>query len=88
MAMVPRFLLLDEPAAGLAPDELRLLGKVIRKLKTEGLGVLLVEHNVPFVLELASEVTVLHEGQRLAVGSPRELRDNVDVRRSFLGAML
>jgi ABC-type branched-subunit amino acid transport system ATPase component/ABC-type branched-subunit amino acid transport system permease subunit len=86
MALRPRFLLLDEPAAGLSAAELDVLGTLIRRLTDDGMAILLIEHNVPFVMDLASDVTVLHQGRCIAAGTPDEMRGNDDVRLAFLGA--
>jgi ABC-type branched-subunit amino acid transport system ATPase component/ABC-type branched-subunit amino acid transport system permease subunit len=86
VASDPLFLLLDEPAAGLSPAEIRHLGRLLRELADAGVGVLLVEHNMPFVLGIADEVTVLHRGQRLCHGTPDEVRRNPEVMRVYLGA--
>jgi branched-chain amino acid transport system permease protein len=80
----PRFVLLDEPAAGASPRELEMLARAIRATAQAGVGVLLVEHNIPFVLDLADELTVLHQGRRLAGGPPSILRDPA-VASVFLG---
>jgi branched-chain amino acid transport system permease protein len=86
MATDPLFLLLDEPAAGLSPSEVDGLKRMLRSLATAGVGVLLVEHNMPLVLDLADEVTVLHRGSRLAHGGPAEVRHHPDVINVYLGA--
>jgi ABC-type branched-subunit amino acid transport system ATPase component len=88
MASEPRFVLLDEPAAGLSMRELETLRSVICKIQADRIGVLLVEHNVPFVLEVATHVSVLHEGRCIAQGTPSEVRSNDAVKRSFLGGMV
>jgi branched-chain amino acid transport system permease protein len=85
LAMGPRFALLDEPAAGLSTAELERLVTVIKLMADRGIGVLLIEHNVPVVLDIATDVTVLHQGVCLFRGTPEELRDNDDVARAFLG---
>jgi ABC-type branched-subunit amino acid transport system ATPase component len=85
VAMRPSFILLDEPAAGLSPTELDLLVAVIKHLADSGVGVLLIEHNVPMVLDIASQVTVLHQGKRLFQGTPQQLRSDTDVASAFLG---
>jgi ABC-type branched-subunit amino acid transport system ATPase component/ABC-type branched-subunit amino acid transport system permease subunit len=85
IALRPSFVLLDEPAAGLSPIELNLLKESIQGLADAGTGILLIEHNVPMVLEIAREVTVLHQGNRLAHGTPAELRRNEQVASAFLG---
>lgn len=85
VSMGPRFLLLDEPAAGLTPAEIATLSATIRALVASGVGVLLVEHNVRLVLELAEDVTVVHQGRRIAYGPPSVVRADPEVVRVFLG---
>jgi ABC-type branched-subunit amino acid transport system ATPase component/ABC-type branched-subunit amino acid transport system permease subunit len=85
IAMTPKYLLLDEPAAGLSEPELELLVGTIRQLADFGVGVLLIEHNVPTVLEIAREVTVLHQGSRIFHGSPADLVTDAAVAEAFLG---
>jgi branched-chain amino acid transport system permease protein len=81
----PIFLLLDEPAAGLSIAEVESLKKVVRAVAEEGLGVLLVEHNLPVVLGLADVVTVLHQGKVIATGSPAQVSANPNVIEVYLG---
>jgi ABC-type branched-subunit amino acid transport system ATPase component len=85
MALQPAFFLLDEPAAGLSPHEVEIMKSVIRSLARSGVGVLLVEHNLPLVLDLADEITVLHQGRRIAHGTPEEIAANEEVTRVYLG---
>jgi branched-chain amino acid transport system permease protein len=85
IALRPSFILLDEPAAGLSPTELELLTEVCQNLARSGVGVLLIEHNVPMVLSIADTVTCLHQGKRLFQGTPEELRANSTVASVFLG---
>ena len=86
IAADPLFLLLDEPAAGLSPVEIESFQRLIRSMAGAGVGVLLVEHNVPLVLGIADEVTVLHRGRRIAHGEPAAVRRDPDVMRVYLGA--
>ena len=86
IAADPLFLLLDEPAAGLSPVEIDSFRRLVRAMADAGVGVLLVEHNVPLVLGLADEVTVLHRGRRIAHGEPAGVRRDPDVMRVYLGA--
>jgi ABC-type branched-subunit amino acid transport system ATPase component len=88
MASEPSFVLLDEPAAGLSMRELETLRSVIGQIQADGIGVLLVEHNVPFVLDVATHVSVLHEGRCIAQGTPSEVRGDDAVKRSFLGGIV
>jgi branched-chain amino acid transport system permease protein len=85
IALRPSFVLLDEPAAGLSPVELERLAAVCQNLARSGVGVLLIEHNVPMVLSIADTVTCLHQGKTLFQGTPEELRANTSVASVFLG---
>jgi branched-chain amino acid transport system ATP-binding protein len=84
LAAQPRVLLLDEPAAGMSAAETERLGQLIRDLPAE-MTVLLVEHDLDLVFDLADEVTVLHLGQHLRTGSVSEIREDDDVQRAYLG---
>jgi branched-chain amino acid transport system ATP-binding protein len=81
----PELLLLDEPSEGLAPIVVREIGRVLVRLKGEGLSILLVEQNVPLALRVADRVYVMSKGQIVYHGSPSELNANEDVKRRFLG---
>ncbi|MEU9507746.1 ATP-binding cassette domain-containing protein [Micromonospora sp. NPDC048170] len=84
LAAQPRLLLLDEPSAGLATDEITRLAELIRALPAD-ITVLLVDHNLDFVAAVADTITVLHHGQHLATGTPAVIREHPDVRRAYLG---
>jgi len=88
IAFEPTFMLMDEPGAGLSPAELDVLKLAIRGLASYGIGVLLVEHNIPMVLEVASRITAMHEGTVLFDGPPDELRRNPRIADAFLGETL
>jgi branched-chain amino acid transport system ATP-binding protein len=81
----PRVLLLDEPSEGLAPIVVREIGRVLVRLKREGLSILLVEQNVPLALRVADRVYVMSKGQIVYHGSPSGLDADEDVKRKFLG---
>lgn len=81
-----RVLLLDEPAAGMSADERERLGDVLRRLAGNGAAVLLVEHDMRLVGQVADRVTVLDAGTVLATGTPDEVRADPAVRRAYLGA--
>ena len=83
--MSPWFILLDEPAAGLATAEIENLTQVIRRLTQSGVGILLVEHNVPVVLDISDEITVLNFGKVIRHGSSEDVRRDPDVIQVFLG---
>jgi branched-chain amino acid transport system permease protein len=85
IALRPSFVLLDEPAAGLSPVELEMVAEVCQNLARSGVGVLLIEHNVPMVLSIADTITCLHQGRRLFQGTPAELRADTSVASVFLG---
>jgi ABC-type branched-subunit amino acid transport system ATPase component len=78
-------LMLDEPGAGLSAREIVALRSLITEVAGAGVGVLLIEHNVPLVLELADEVTVLHQGTVIAHGEPSYVGSHPEVVQSFLG---
>jgi sulfate-transporting ATPase len=80
-------MLLDEPAAGLDTTESRHLGDRIRQMSSEGIGVLLVDHDVALVLSVCDYVYVLDVGQVIATGTPDEIRVNRDVMRAYLGGL-
>ncbi|MFF3492842.1 ABC transporter ATP-binding protein [Streptomyces sp. NPDC002795] len=81
----PRVLLLDEPASGMTAQERELLAATVRRLAGDGCAVLLVEHNVAFVMELCSRVVVLDLGSALAEGAPDVIRADTRVREAYLG---
>ena len=85
VAMQPRILLLDEPAAGLNAQETQRLGTLVRRLKDQGVGILLVDHDVPFVFGLCDEVTVMNFGSVIAAGRPDDVYRNPAVREAYLG---
>ena len=82
----PKFLLLDEPAAGLAADEILRLGELIRAVSRAGTGVLLVEHHADLIFDICDHVTVLNLGRVLASGTPAEVRVHKEVVSAYLGA--
>lgn len=86
IASEPRYLLLDEPAAGLSLHEQRRLATAIRLLASDGVGVLLVEHNFALVGELCQRVTVLERGNTLLKGSVAAIRNDPEFLRSYLGS--
>lgn len=86
VAMHPSVILLDEPAAGLSSAETAELGRVVRRLADEwGMAVLVVEHDMNFVMEVCDQVVVLDFGQLIASGTPEQVRSNPDVIVAYLG---
>src|SRR6185437_7559526 len=84
LASKPRMLLLDEPMAGLGPEESARMVTMLRELKQE-LTILLVEHDMEAVFALADRITVLVYGRVIASGAPRDIRANSQVREAYLG---
>ncbi len=84
LASRPRLLLLDEPTAGMSPEETRIMMDLIVKLASER-TVILVEHKMKLVLGISDRILVLHHGELLAEGTPSEVRKNEAVKRVYLG---
>ena len=85
MAMRPRLIMLDEPAAGLSPSERIILTGLIKKLPRD-VTLVLIEHDMEIVLEIAEQITVLNHGIVIAEGSPSEIKGNQEVQKVYLGS--
>jgi branched-chain amino acid transport system ATP-binding protein len=88
LAQKPDLLLVDEPTQGLSPEDTEAAVAVIRQItKERALTILLVEHDMDVVFNLADRISVLHLGQLIAEGSPAEIRTNPEVQKAYLGGM-
>jgi branched-chain amino acid transport system ATP-binding protein len=86
LATEPRFVLMDEPAAGLTESEVPDLAAVVRSVRdNHDAGVLLIDHNVTLMFDVCDRIHVLDEGRTLAQGTPDEIRRNIDVANAYLG---
>jgi branched-chain amino acid transport system ATP-binding protein len=86
LATSPRFVLLDEPAAGLPDAEVSDFGEAVRSVQRDhGAGVLLIDHNMALIMELCDRIHVLDQGRTLAEGTPTDIRANLDVAAAYLG---
>ena len=89
LASRPRMLLLDEPTQGMSHGDTRETESLIRGLShNHGLSILLVEHDVDLVMQLSDFVVVMHQGQKLAEGTPAQVRANPAVQAAYFGEKL
>jgi branched-chain amino acid transport system ATP-binding protein len=86
LATSPKLLLLDEPLAGMNSGEVDRALEIIRKIRAQGVTILLIEHNMRAVMKICDRVVVLNFGQEIARGLPEEIKQNKDVIRAYLGA--
>ncbi|WOJ94987.1 LPS export ABC transporter ATP-binding protein [Congregibacter variabilis] len=85
LAMEPKFILLDEPFAGVDPISVGDIKNIIRHLQTRGIGVLITDHNVRETLDICETAYIVGEGHIIAQGSPQDVLDNAKVRKIYLG---
>ncbi|WP_439101869.1 LPS export ABC transporter ATP-binding protein [Congregibacter sp.] len=85
LAMEPKFILLDEPFAGVDPISVGDIKNIIRHLQTRGIGVLITDHNVRETLDICETAFIVGEGHIIAQGSPQDVLDNAKVRKTYLG---
>ena len=85
LATEPRLLLLDEPAAGMNPQETLELNRLIREISSDGQAILLIEHDMKLVMSLSDRIFVMDYGKKIAEGTPAEIRENPAVIKAYLG---
>lgn len=85
LATTPTYLLLDEPAAGLNNEETAALGRTLRQLAGQNLGITLIEHDIELVMSVSDHVFVMDAGAVIASGSPEQVRADPEVMRAYLG---
>jgi branched-chain amino acid transport system ATP-binding protein len=86
LAAAPRVLLLDEPAAGLSPEETRNMVALVRALKGR-YTIVLIEHKMDIIMSVSDRISVMHFGSLIAEGTPGEIQKNSEVRRAYLGGV-
>jgi len=86
LAAAPRVLLLDEPAAGLSPEETRRMVSLVRTLKGR-YTIVLIEHKMDIIMSVSDRISVMHFGSLIAEGTPGEIQRNPEVRRAYLGGV-
>ena len=81
----PKLILLDEPAAGLNPSERREFVEILQKTFAQGIDLFLIEHNMDVVMSISDRITVLNFGSKIAEGTPKEIQNDTEVIKAYLG---
>lgn len=85
MALAPKPKLLDEPAAGMGPEETESTARLVKRINEEGMMIIFIDHDMDFVRRIAKRITVLHHGKLFAAGSMSEIENSEDVKQIYLG---
>jgi branched-chain amino acid transport system ATP-binding protein len=85
LAAEPTLLMLDEPVTGMNPEETAAMMKLIQKIRERGVTILLIEHDMKVVMGICDKITVLNFGQKIAEGTPQEIRNDPTVHEAYLG---
>ena len=85
LAANPRFILLDEPFAGVDPISVKDIKKIVRQLRDKGIGVLITDHNVRETLDICEHAYIIGEGHVIAEGATEQILNNEKVRKTYLG---
>jgi branched-chain amino acid transport system permease protein len=85
LTMEPRLLLLDEPSSGLTPAETKTLANILGRIREQRISMILIEHNMPLIMNVSDLILVLNFGRRIALGTPNEVSKNDEVIKAYLG---